>query len=507
MTTSKMNKKNILATLIVSAAIFAGPGVVFGQTASLTADIRANGADGSVSVPYGSAVTVSWSSTNASQCSTVSGSVYSNTTQGSVSIMATAPSMTFTLTCTGSTGGTVSDSVTVNATLAAVADIKVNGSDSGISVAYGDLITLTWTSQGATTCSVDPISYYAISDSKSIRSISTQTYTLTCQGPNGVSARDSVTVTTSNAPSTSTTGTTNYGTTGYTYTPTTGTGKEVTISASPQRIDPRGNSVLVWNTQNMDSCTASGGWSGTKPTSGSETVFPNGSTEYILTCYNGSRSVRSSVIVYVGTTAVTSGTVTQGGPFTVQARNLTTAVTQFSDTVRAQSLDNVEFEVRISGGATGLTQMRLSTPLPADLFYLPASSKIAGVAIPDGIADANGIFVGDIAANQTKVITFTAVVFYGVAQKTIPVSVVAKGSSNLSDTADVIIESRGQVLGASTVVTGPEHIVLWVIFFGFLAASVLYLFLYNRRMRMAGQNVKFHSTIAALRAVERRPDV
>lgn len=507
MITLQKSKKNILIALALSGAMVLGPGVVFGQTTSLTADIRANGADGSVSVPYGSAVTVSWSSTNASQCSTVSGGVYSNTTQGSVSIMATAPSMTFTLTCTGSTGGSVSDSVTVNATLTAVADIKVNGSDSGISVAYGDLITLTWTSQGATTCSVDPISYYAISDSKSIRSISTQTYTLTCQGPNGGTARDSVTVTTSNAPSTSTTGTTNSGTTGYTYTPTTGTGNEVTISASPQRIDARGNSVLAWNAQNMDSCVASGGWSGSKTRSGSETVFPNGSTEYILTCYNGSRSVRANVIVYVGTTAITSGGATQGSPLTVRARNLTAKETQFADAVRAQSLDNVEFEVRISGGATGLTQMRLSTPLTSDLFYLPASTKIDGTAVPDGIAEANGIFIGDIGANQTKVVTFTAVVFYGVAQKTIPVSVAAKGSANFSDTADVIVENRGQVLGASTVVTGPEHVVLWVIFFGFLAASILYLFLYNRRMRLAGQNVKFHSTIARLRAIERRPDM
>lgn len=395
------------------------------------------------------------------------------------------------------------------------ADIKANSSDGGITVMYGDSVNLSWSSTGATSCKIDNPWIATIEGSAqgslSMRIapvafpvIKTDTYWLTCKSASGSTARDSITITAKGSDTTSGTGsnTNNQNTGNTTYTDPNST--DVTITASPKRIEPRGNSVIAWSAPNMSSCTTSGGWSGQKPTSGSETVFPNESTEYVLTCVNGSRTIRKSVIVYVGTTPITGNSAQTS--LVVRARNLTAQETQYGDTVKAQGLDNVEFEIRLTGSATAATQMRILAGLPKELFYLPASTKINGVQIPDGIAEASGIFIGDIATNETKVITFTAVVFYGVEPKTLSVAVTAKGSATFEDSVNLQIANRGQVLGASTVVTGPEHIVLWVIFAGFLAASVLYAVLYNRRVQTVGKNIQYSATINALRAVEKRRD-
>lgn len=64
------------------------------------------------------------------------------------------------------------------------------------------------------------------------------------------------------------------------------------------------NYTLTWSTSNVMSCTASGDWSGSKPTSGSETHFTFFGASYTrsftLTCQNGSgQTVSKTVTVYV----------------------------------------------------------------------------------------------------------------------------------------------------------------------------------------------------------------
>lgn len=495
---------NLKARTIFFAAVFAFfalmPGASFAQSAPASVDLKVNGFDGSVTVPYGSSIAITWTSANAFRC-TVAPNISSGSLRGSKSLSARS-SATYTATCSGLDGSVVSDSVSVTVQVSVTADIKANGSDGSISVRYGEWANLVWGSTGAVSCVVEPLSLYGVRDSKSIKVVNSATYTLKCQGPDGSTVTDSVSVSTTNPPQISGGTTSNPGTSPV----VNSNAKEVTITASPQRIQPQGNSIIAWSTRNMNSCTASGGWSGGRPTSGSETVFPNVSTEYILTCVNGSRTVRESVIVYVGTSPVVTGNTGQA-VLTMKARNLTAQESQFADTVKAQGLDNVEFEIWLTAGASGATQMSVLSAIPKELFYLPASAKINGVQIPDGIAEANGIFIGDIGANETKIITFTAVVFYGVAEKTLSVPASAKGSAVLTDSVDLQIANRGQVLGASDVVTGPEHLVLWVILAGFLAAIVLYVFLYNRRVRMAGKHIHYSASIAALRVIEKHPDV
>jgi hypothetical protein len=77
----------------------------------------------------------------------------------------------------------------------------------------------------------------------------------------------------------------------------------VTLSSSPTSVAQGSSAALTWSTTHATSCTASGGWSGNKATSGSvSTGALNATTTYTLTC-TGS-----------GGTAAASATVTLTGP-------------------------------------------------------------------------------------------------------------------------------------------------------------------------------------------------
>jgi hypothetical protein len=75
----------------------------------------------------------------------------------------------------------------------------------------------------------------------------------------------------------------------------------VTIQAAPATIDLTGSSTLTWSTTNANSCTASGGWNGSKATSGSLLVSPSVTTTYILGCTGpgGGGTVSNSATVTV----------------------------------------------------------------------------------------------------------------------------------------------------------------------------------------------------------------
>jgi hypothetical protein len=74
----------------------------------------------------------------------------------------------------------------------------------------------------------------------------------------------------------------------------------IDLEANPTTVAAQGSSTLTWTTTDADSCTASGGWSGSKATSGSQSVGPlSATTTYTLTCDNG-----------VGGTSNRSATVT-----------------------------------------------------------------------------------------------------------------------------------------------------------------------------------------------------
>lgn len=73
----------------------------------------------------------------------------------------------------------------------------------------------------------------------------------------------------------------------------------LTFTADPSDINEGESSTLEWST-NATSCTASLGWSGAKATSGDETVSPDETTTYTLSCSGPGGSVSESVTVTVG---------------------------------------------------------------------------------------------------------------------------------------------------------------------------------------------------------------
>jgi hypothetical protein len=193
------------------------------------------------------------------------------------------------LTACGSSIGSQASST--SATAADVAVPAVTLSASASSVASGQAVTLTWSATDVQSCAAsggwsgsEPTSGTA---SSGPLTAATQ-FTLTCTGTDG-SASQSTSVSISG-------GSAGGGT------------PSVSLSASPTSVTSGGTSKLTWSSSDVTSCTASGGWSGSLATSGSQaTDAISAPTSYTLTCSGADGSASNSVTV-----AVSSGTPTTG---------------------------------------------------------------------------------------------------------------------------------------------------------------------------------------------------
>jgi len=73
----------------------------------------------------------------------------------------------------------------------------------------------------------------------------------------------------------------------------------VTLAASPSKIVSGASSELTWSSKNATSCTAGGGWSGTKATNGKASVAPKSTTTITLTCAGPSGSAHATAVITV----------------------------------------------------------------------------------------------------------------------------------------------------------------------------------------------------------------
>jgi hypothetical protein len=96
----------------------------------------------------------------------------------------------------------------------------------------------------------------------------------------------------------------------------------LTFSGSPTSIAAGAGATLTWSSQNTTDCTASGGWSGTKATSGSE-LIPSiqATTTYTLACTGsaGTTTPRNVTVTVLIPPAGTTGTANAGPSRTVIA--------------------------------------------------------------------------------------------------------------------------------------------------------------------------------------------
>ncbi len=113
---------------------------------------------------------------------------------------------------------------------------------------------------------------------------------------------------------------------------------DVSITADPMVVTAGGSSLLSWDSDNATSCTASGGWSGTKSLSGSQSVTVNATTTYSLSCKNAKGTTTESVTVNVIPVVVPpppAPTVTlNASPLTVQV-SATSTITWSSTNANA----------------------------------------------------------------------------------------------------------------------------------------------------------------------------
>jgi hypothetical protein len=194
---------------------------------------------------------------------------------GSQSTGALTANTTYALSCTGTSGASASASVTVNvvplATLTATP----------LSVASGGSAQLAWSAPGATSCTAGGgwSGAKSASGSQSTGALSANTvYTLSCTYPGGTSTSS---VTVNVAPT-------------------------AAITANPTIVSAGGSSVLAWSSRNATACTAYGGWSGAKATSGSQATGPiSTGTTFSLACSGpGGISRLASVSIGIGQVTV-----------------------------------------------------------------------------------------------------------------------------------------------------------------------------------------------------------
>jgi hypothetical protein len=232
-------------------------------------------------VAYNAAASLNWSATNADACTASGGWGGARATSGTASTGSLTVSTVFRLDCTGP-GGSATQSVTVTVTPPPAPTLSLSANPT--SVAPGGAALLSWTSANATACSASGgwTGAQPTGGSASTGPLSTTTsYTLACTGPGGtVSQTATVTVVTP-APT-------------------------LNFTASPATLAAGGTSTLNWSTSDATTCSASGAWSGSKATSGSQTVGPLSATaSYILSCSGTGGSVARTTTVTV--TAAPSG--------------------------------------------------------------------------------------------------------------------------------------------------------------------------------------------------------
>jgi len=276
-------------------------------TATAEVNVRVQGASvptvivsaSPVNLAYSGSTQLSWTSSNASNCTASGGWSGNKSTSGSTNFSNLLSGKTYSLTCTGP-GGSASDSVSVMVAGPTASSVNLTASSS--SLPFNGATTLSWSSNNTTGCTAsgDWSGSKATSGSQTMSAlISNRVFSLSCSGPGGT-ANDTVNITVA-APS-----------------PT------LTLSANPGAIAHNGSTTLSWNSTDATNCTATGDWSGNKGTSGSEIIsgLTSGS-QFMLACSGAGGSINDTVSVMVAAPAPTlsfstsPGSVSQNGSTTL----------------------------------------------------------------------------------------------------------------------------------------------------------------------------------------------
>jgi hypothetical protein len=146
---------------------------------------------------------------------------------------------------------------------------------------------------------------------------------------------------------------------------------QLSFTANPLQVAANGTSTLQWSSTNATGCTASSGWSGAEPTSGSVISAPlTATTTFTLTCSGAGGSTTQSVTV----TVAPPPTVTLTASPTSVASGATTELTWSSTNATGCSA---------SGGWSGMlatSGSQASAPLAAGTAFTLSCSGAGGTA-------------------------------------------------------------------------------------------------------------------------------
>jgi hypothetical protein len=293
---------NMPVWALVPRSATAAPPPPTGGTPALSFSIN------TTSIAAGASVTLTWAGSNVSSCTASGGWSGAKAPTGSQSVGPVNANTTFSLSCQG-TSATVSKSVSVTIAAAtpptAAPTVSINASPT--SVASGSPATLTWVSTNATSCTASGSwsGTKATSGSQSTGNLTqSSTYALSCTGTGGqAQASASVTVQAASSGGGGSTGGSGSSTTG---------GPSVSFFANRTSVASGGSSRLRWSSDRTSTCTASGGWSGTKSAQGSQLLTNlKASATYSLTCSLSGKSTTKSVQIAV--TGSSSGGSGSGG--------------------------------------------------------------------------------------------------------------------------------------------------------------------------------------------------
>lgn len=266
------------------------------------------------------------------------------------------------------------------------------------------------------------------------------------------------------------------------------------------------SAVLSWSSQYATSCVASGGWSGTKLASGSEVVSPTLTTTYTLACSNALGSVQDSKIINVNELSLV---------VTKLVRNITLNQTSFTNSVDAQALDILEFRVTLRNQSNQAFTATIRDSLPHGLSYIPSTTYVNGVNITDGALSSFGVIL-DFKPQEEKIIKFLVVTQKEAKEQTLTSQTTASLNINpytkQQALASVKIKNQGRVLGAGTIITGPENPLPWTLAAGFITSLFIYYFLFRYRYNgktflCVRADLRLNKTIRILRNKEGSADI
>ncbi len=227
-------------------------------------------------------------------------------------------------------------------------------------------------------------------------------------------------------------------------------------------------------------CTNDGSW---------EKIVTTNDTSYTaqnLCNYSSSGNYTAAVKVergglsFAGTTAIAvTNNSNSGQSLTVNklGRNLTTGEISWHSQIQAKPSNRLAFRIEVRTNNGSVNNVIVSDALPNQLNYA-GNLAVNGSNWSGDIT--SGVNIGDLAANETKILTFEAEVKpenYFPLGTTLIVNAAIARAQNIVVTSDIlnITIQRGSVLGAATEVnTAATDYIVAITFMSFITALAIY---------------------------------